>query len=325
MKIFHRLVLSTSLLCVFAAPVSAQKRDYQTGETVEYRKSLYPEVWEQGTFLRPGNGGHTAVIKQKPNQTWKNGFEGDFGWSSVRPVGGHKVTAPAAAPPEAAENPVKQTNDGPAAAYVGGNGPMSQEDVIGFVAARVAPGDPFNPRHDPVKAELVQEIKRRGLTFSYKAATAEGKAFHKRLCQYIGAGTEVTFPLRANYGAPTQQSYLMADWNMEVHGGVVDSVDNNRVVRHNESGAGGAGTLSLKADQTWVWQNPKGATLRGGWRPATLAEKGERGGDQVVLMQAKGGWDWIVYRDNESGIPNRVEVVTTPLRGMKEWGARAGR
>jgi len=45
----------------------------------------------------------------------------------------------------------------------------------------------------------------------------------------------------------------------------------------------------------------------------------DRGGDQIVLLKAKGDWDWIVYQDRENPLPgDRIVVAEITTRQVKE-------
>ena len=204
-----------------------------------------------------------------------------------------------------------------------GAGPMSEADIISFLAARGAPGDPFkNPRNETTKAELVEAIKQRGLTFRF--SWAEYASFRKEVSQYITLSPEVSFPLKSNYGAPTSQQWLLNHWQLLKISSAVDFVRDDKAWRQTEFGVNHVGKLTLNADETYVWAVTGAQTLRGRWRKATPVEMKDRGGDQIVLLKAKGDWDWIVYQDRENPLPgDRIVVAEITTRQVKERGQRS--
>ena len=61
----------------------------------------------------------------------------------------------------------------------------------------------------------------------------------------------------------------------------------------------------------------------GAWRPATKAEGKNQGGDLVVLLNAKGDRDWIVYQDRESTLKgDAIILAQLNYRTIKEHGRR---
>ena len=68
-----------------------------------------------------------------------------------------------------------------------------------------------------------------------------------------------------------------------------------------------------------MWAVTGAQTLHGRWRKATPVEMKDRGGDQIVLLKAKGDWDWIVYQDRENPLPgDRIVVAEITTRQVKE-------
>lgn len=85
--------------------------------------------------------------------------------------------------------------------------------------------------------------------------------------------------------------------------------------------------LTLAAEGTYVWkayaQDPPEKYLRGKWRDATVAEMKYAGGAGVVLLQAKGTWDWIVLQDRATTLNGqRIQVLELKTRQVREFGAR---
>ena len=91
--------------------------------------------------------------------------------------------------------------------------------------------------------------------------------------------------------------------------------------RDNEFGEGGAGALILNANNTYSWQVPTVPAVEGTWRAATAAEMQAGGGDGVVLLKAKAGWDWIVVKDRIT-VPegDRILISELTTRKVKEYG-----
>jgi hypothetical protein len=76
---------------------------------------------------------------------------------------------------------------------------------------------------------------------------------------------------------------------------------------------------------SYVWDSPSGV-FQGRWRPATPEEmaKSDRGGQGVVLLNAKSGSDWIVFERNDEGQQGKDGVRISDLynRGITEIATR---
>ncbi len=145
-------------------------------------------------------------------------------------------------------------------------------------------------------------IKQRGLDFRYSTSLRE---FRNRLSA-VGTSSEISFALQDNFGEPTRKAWLMGSWTLGKIGGAVYYQQNNRVYRQGETAVANVGTLTLNANGAYAWKSETAQSTNGQWRNATKAEMKSEGGDGIVLIGAKSGYDWIVTkaaerRSRESG------------------------
>lgn len=324
------VVLPIGLVLVSAVQTMAQTKDYQPGEKIEYKISGNPDVWEQGVFVKASDAGSYAMIRLKPTAAFPNGYERSSEWAQIRPIGPRPAIAtrqPTAAPaPIAAREPMVTNEAKPnrvdgnvPAANDAGTGLMSQEQILSFLQTRLGPNQFQNPRRDEIKKELADMIKRRGLDFRYSVSLTD---FRSKLSK-VGTSSEIAFALQDNYGAPTKQSQLMGAWTLGKIGGVVDYAQNNRVYRQGETAVANIGTLTLNANGTYAWKSDTAQSTNGRWRSATYAEMKSEGGDGIVLLGAKGGYDWIVTKDRRTTVKGEwLSVYELGTRQIKEFGSR---
>ncbi|WP_309722231.1 hypothetical protein [Armatimonas sp.] len=200
---------------------------------------------------------------------------------------------------------------------------LTKEDVLSYLSTRL--GDrPFqNPNQEAIKKELVELVKRRGVDFHYQPLSEFSKQLSK-----VGTSSEMKFALADNYGPPTKQVFLMDTWSMDVIGGRVGVVINNRAFQQGESAAKG-GELTIRLNGTYVWQlyqnDPPEKQVKGAWRKATPKEMQYQGGEGIVLTVAKGGWDWIVFQDRTVPSGEKIRVAELTSRKLREFGSRVGR
>lgn len=201
---------------------------------------------------------------------------------------------------------------------VEGGGLMSQSDVLGFLRTNLGDKQWENPRREEIKKELVEMIKQRGVDFQSTSLTE----FDRQLSK-VGTSSDISFALRDNYGRPTQQSWLMGPWNLGKIGGAVEYVKNNRTYRQGESGVANVGTLLINANGTYVWKSGTAQSTNGKWRKASHAEMRSEGGDGIVVLAAKSGYDWIVTKNRSTPNPGDwVYIAELDTRQIKEFGSR---
>ncbi len=205
------------------------------------------------------------------------------------------------------------------AAPAPGGGLTTEAEILSFLKTRLGAEPlsiPYEKRHQTGK-ELIAMLKQRGLNFRAEV----GSPFYRDLGKFGAGDSSLWFSLRDNYGPPTRQNWLMGAWNLSKIGGVVDYVVKDRVMRQNESAVGNVGTLTLNPNGTYVWQVAHADTLRGAWRKATVEEMKHQGGDGVVLLKAKGTWDWIVIQDRVTTLKdNWISILELTTRQVKESG-----
>ena len=294
-----------------------QDTPFKPGDKVEYKASNWPEKWEAGSVVKILPGGTQVLIREKPNEFFKDGFERAYNLADVR-----RIVVRAPNNPPANPNP-KRDNEAPAdnkPRNQPGGSLMTKEEVLNFLNARL--GDrPFqHPEREQIRKELAKMIKRRGVSFRYEALSD----FANQLARF-GATSDITFPLTDNYGPPTKQGWLIGSWSMDIIGATVDTARNNRVVRQGEMGAKG-GRLTINPDNTYLWQayanDPPAKHIKGTWRAASAEEMKYQGGDGIVLQAAKSSWDWIVMQDRAAPNGEWIRVADITSRQMREFGKR---
>jgi hypothetical protein len=298
---------------------------FRPGDKIEYKVSGSPEKWEPGEVVRVLPGETQVVIRQRPNQFYKDGFQRAYSISDVRRPGAEpakEAVGPKTAP---ANTPVATAAPATRNAAASGGGLMSQQEILDFLRTRL--GDqPFqHPQRDQIKRELADTVKRRGVDFHYEAVSD----FSNQLGKY-GATTDITTPISVNFGPPTQRGWLIGSWSMDIIGSPTYFVRGNVLYRRGEIGAKG-GLLTINPDGTYVWQaymnDPPAKHVRGKWRNASAQEMNHQGGDGIVLLAAKSGWDWIVTQERASQAGDSIRASELTSRQMREFGGRkaAGR
>ena len=296
---------------------SAQKKDYKPGEKIEWKSSGYPETWEEATFIRATPDGSQPIIREKPNEFHKDGFQRGTSWVDIRPFSAKPAVKATVNDPEADKNK-------PASATITdfGTGLMTQEQVLSFLQAKL--GDkPFqNPRREEIKKQLAEMIKARGLDFRHESSTD----FYRKIAKYGANTSDLDFPLTYNYGEPTKERELMGAWNLGKIGAAVDYTKNNRVYRQGEIGVANVGTLTLNANGTYIWRAGAKDSTSGKWRKATKAEMQSVGGDGIVLLKAKTEYDWLVTKDRRTKLTGQwINISELNTRQINEYGSRGSR
>ncbi len=117
----------------------------------------------------------------------------------------------------------------------------------------------------------------------------------------------------------------MGAWNLGKTGAAVDYTRNNRVYRQGEIGVANVGTLSLNANGTYVWKSATAQSTSGQWRKATKEEMKSQGGDGIVLLKAKSGYDWIVTKNRATTLKGEwIFISELGTRQINEYGSRGG-
>ncbi len=248
-----------------------------------------------------------------PNEFFKEGFERAYSFDEIRHVGA--ATKPKAPAP-------KPAGTAPAPPLRGG-GLLSQVDILNYLRTRLGDQPFLHPDREAIRKELGELIKQRGVNFRYENLSD----FSNQLGKY-GASSEVIFPIQDNYGLPTKQAFLMGTWGMDIIGAPVTVTRGDKVYRQGELGAKG-GVLTITPNGTYTWQAYNKDTpdqlIRGSWRKATPTEMRYQGGDGIVLLKAKSGWDWVVCQDRQATSGEWVRVAEVVSRQVREFGARMKR
>ncbi|CAG0996441.1 hypothetical protein BURK2_02705 [Burkholderiales bacterium] len=321
------------LIALGFAATSGAAPTYRPGEMVEFRSSGYPEKWEEVTFIGTTPGGSQPIIRQKPNAFSKEGNQRAASWDEIRPLGSKPAAAPAPggnravrpvagasanAPRLATPEPSARASGGPVGR--GDTGLMNQAEILHFLKSRLGEQPFQNPRREAIKLELAELIKARGLDFVYDATPS---AFYNELSR-LGANTsELGFPLRENYGPPTRQTWLMGSWQLGKVAPAVYVQKGEWIYRKGDIGVSGLGTLNLDASGTYLWKSATAQSTQGRWRAASKAEMKAQGGEGVVLLKAKSGYDWIVTQDRTTTLKGDwIRVSELGTRQVNEYGQR---
>lgn len=320
---------------VFLSPSAmAQADKYKPGDKIEYLESPFKGIWEQGVYVDATPGGKQPIIRLKPNEFYKDGAQTAYDWERIRPFNPAAKPAtdtPATTAAKGGPAPQPQTMPRPVAtapaptALPTGNagGLMTQEEVLGFLKTRLGDQPFAHPQREQIKKELAETIKRRGLNFRYQTLSDFSNALGK-----YGASSEITFPLQANYGPPTKQSWYIGKWGLSKIGATVDRKGNDGYIyRQTEIGVKDVGSIAISADGKYTWHIdvPKGVA-QGAWRKAKPEEMPYQGGDAIVLLKAKGGVDWIVHQDRVTELKGDwVNIAQLDYRQIREGGFRPGK
>lgn len=221
-------------------------------------------------------------------------------------------------PGQAQPQPQAQTQPQPANTPGGGGGVMSQQDVLNFLRGRLG-NNPFGPHRDQALKEYAEEVKRRGVNFRLDA----NSPFYQELGK-MGAGSEITFPIKDNFGPPNTRAALFGTWKTEVNAPAVYFEQGGYEWRRNAQ-VQAVGSIRIDPGGTYSWTTG-GKAYQGTWRPATPTEMKYAGGEGLVLSKGRGGWDWIVtkYRDPvpPNKPPNWIRIAELGTRQEQEFGNR---
>jgi len=213
------------------------------------------------------------------------------------------------AEPATAASPSKQVPGGPL---------MTQQEILGFLSARIG-SDPWrHPKKAEVVAELAALIRRRGVDFRYQSSSD----FGTKLINSGGNESTIPFAIQDNFGPPNTLEWLHGTWDMVKIAPTVDYVKGGWIYRRGEVGAT-SGSLVIRSGGTYDWNG-----ITGRYRPATEDETAisYRGGGSVVLLAAKTGYDWIVLKDRKPDTGDWITVQEYRSRGtLQEYGSRKGR
>lgn len=206
----------------------------------------------------------------------------------------------------------------PPPAVPAGKGVMTEAEFFQLLEARLGEGPPVDTEREKVFTEMEALIKLRGVNFRVVPLSET----RKRLYALKIRGT-VAATLHDNFGPPGLRAGLLGTWAVNKLAAAVDFDKDGKRFRDNEFGAGGAGALTLNANNTYSWRVPPVAAVEGTWRAATAAEMQARGGDGIVLLKAKAGWDWIVVKDRIT-VPEGDRILISELTSgkVKEYGRK---
>jgi hypothetical protein len=313
----YEKVLKLSILlgacALIATPMATVAIAQKPGDKVEYKAQNYPEKWEVGTFVKVLPGGTQVLIREKPNEFYNEGFERAYALDQIRPLTRNQAAPDQPgqrnAPPNPQPDQPRDAEPQPDKDAGDGGGPqMSQQDVLAFLRNRLGAGDPFmNPKREQALQELREQVLSRGVNFRYQGIGEFANDIGK-----FGPTTSVTSSLYDNYGPPARLNALLGKWFFA------------KVGAPGAPMFGNAGSLNINANGNYIWDSPSGV-LRGQWRKATAEEmaRSDKGGEGIVLLQAKSGGDWLVFKRNEEGPQGEgIKITDLATRNLRERGTR---
>lgn len=309
-----RVVLAFCVFMAAGSATTANAQEYKPGQKVEYKAQRYPEKWEIGTVEYMAPGGKQVIIREKPTEFFPQGSTRAYSLDEVRPLAqeGNRAQEPAPDPRARDERVDESGNRAPAGE---GSGLMTTQEILSHLQIRL--GDkPFQvdyAKREAIFKELARTIMRRGVNFRYETLSQ----FSNDLGRF-GALSTVIFPIQANYGAPTKQAWYVGTWNTSV-----TSVGRRVIIGAK------TGFLTVNANGTYVWKlyptDLPATYVKGSWRKATPEEMAVsyQGGDGLVLLKGKEGYDWLVRQDRETTLPGDwAWIANLDARAQRESGKR---
>lgn len=294
------LIAGCFLIAVATAAIAVAQKP---GDKVEYKAQNWPEKWEVGTIVKTLPGGTQVLIREKPTEFFPEGSEKAYALNEIRPIAKAPAKDPKTPPPPP-DNP-RDDKKGPAADQAGGL-QMSQQDILAYLRNGLGDGDPFrNPKREQVLKALRAEILHRGVNFRSHAIGD----FANKVGKY-GAPSNFDAAMSDNFGPPAKLNELNGKWRFSKVGAPGDPMFGN------------SDSLAINANGTYVW-----GTIRGNWRKASADEmdKANKGGEGLVLQNAKSGSDWIAFKRNEEGAATAAQGIMLqilPSHNLRERGVR---
>lgn len=310
-------IVAMFAFCAFMAAASAitNAQDYKPGQKVEYKAQSYPEKWEVGTVEYMTPGGKQVIIREKPTEFFPQGNTRAYSLDEVRPLGQGRTRGQGTATDPQVQAAPNDRPDDRTAKTGEGSGLMTKREILGFLQDRLG-DNPFqvaSSKREATFKELGQTIMQRGVNFRYETLSPFSNDLGK-----FGALSTVIFPIQANHGAPTKQAWYIGTWNTSV-----TSVGRRIIIGAN------AGFLTINANGTFVWKlyptDPPASYVKGSWRKATPEEMAlsYQGGDGLVLLKGKEGYDWLVRQDRETTLAGDwIWIANLNARAQREEGKR---
>ncbi len=308
-----RVILIMFAFCAFmaAGPAPTNAQDYKPGQKVEYKAQSYPEKWDVGTVEHMAPGGKQVIIREKPTEFFPQGNTRAYSLDEVRPLG----QARGSGPDPRVQDAKRDRPDDRTAARGQGIGLMTSQEILAFLQDRLG-DNPFqaaSSKRESTFKELGQTIMQRGVNFRYETLSQFSNDLGK-----FGAPSTVIFPIQANYGAPTNHGWYIGTWNTSV-----TSVGRRVIIGAK------AGFLTINANGTYSWKlyatDPPASYVKGSWRKATAEEMAVsyQGGDGLVLLNGKEGYDWLVRQDRETTLAGDwIWIANLKARAQRESGKR---
>lgn len=199
-----------------------------------------------------------------------------------------------------------QQAQGGASADLGGTGPLSKQQIIGYLKANAG-----RQGSQAASAAVVAAIKKRGVNF---------KANWQDLPEFMQAGGDMTvrYAIGDNYGAPVNQQWLLGPWELQF--------TNATGFFASRDSAAKMGFVSIEPAHTYIWKihqdDPPNLWIDGKWREATPEEMKYQGGAGIVLLNGEQHYDWIVHKDQTAESGEWINVADIQTRQVIRSGVR---
>ncbi|MBY0549243.1 MAG: hypothetical protein K2W95_18355 [Candidatus Obscuribacterales bacterium] len=313
-----RMAVAFSMMCgvnlATAHSVSAQS--FSPGEIVIIQG--FGETTE-GRVIKQDSSGVLVLLKDWQDGTYKTGGSSRYYAASEIQ---HKTATPAANPAAQGGAGGGYSGGGYAQAQgggggdggqadMGGTGPLSKQQIIDYLRARIGTDGP-HPKKDSVCAAVVEQIKKRGVNFKYS---------WQDLSAFMGAGanTTVTYAIGDNFGAPVQMPWLTGAWELQF--------TNATGFFASRDSAAKLGFLSIEPSHSYIWKihedDPASKWIDGKWREATPEEMKYQGGAGIVILNGEQNMDFIVHKDQTATQgQDWINVADLGTRQIKRGGLR---
>jgi hypothetical protein len=308
------LLLACLATCSFLTIAALAQDSFRPGEIVLLNRYGTPE---EVKVIKQDASGVQVLIKDWQDGTFKpDGYSRYFTPSQLsRREGSQPATTGRVqeAAGYSSSSTVGRTNaSGPSpSAGLGGIGPLSKQQIIDYLKARIGTNGP-HPRKEEVIKAICQEIKERGVNFKYK---------YTDVTDFIQAGGETTvgYTVQDNYGEPVKQPWYFDEWDLwfTSTAGFMPSLD---------SGAK-FGFLAIEPNHKYLWKihadDPASKWIDGNWREATPVELKYQGGPGIVLLDGEQGFDWIVHKDQTAERGQEwINIADLETRQIRRGGKR---
>ncbi len=257
--------------------------------------------WQDGTF-KPGG----SSCYYPASELFRKGAEPQSA-SSVNSVNSANLAnAGAAVQPASAGHEAGNANE------LAGSGPLSKAQIIDFLKARVGTDGP-HPKKESISSFLVEEIKKRGVSFKYNSLRDLSDL------SKAGADQRVNYALQDNFGVPVKEPWLYGAWELQFTNATGFFASRDSVAK--------LGFLAIEPGHTYIWKihedDSPNKWIEGKWRQASSSEMKYQGGAGIVLLNGEQNDDYIVHKDQTAQAgQDWINVADLSTRQVRRGGLR---